>query len=87
MLLGLGGAVGYVLGARAGRERYEQIVEAARFAQSTGRVTANVAEVGAKATAGAVRVGRSAVRKARGDREITLPDAPAYGGLTPPATP
>jgi hypothetical protein len=86
VVFALGGAVGYVLGARAGRERYDQLVEAGRFAQSTGRVTANVASASAKAAAGAVTLGRKAVAKARGDRQIQLPDAPVYGGVTPPAT-
>jgi hypothetical protein len=83
----LGAATGYVLGARAGRERYEQLLEAGRMATATGRVTAGVAKTAANATSGAVTLGRKAVAKVRGDREIVLPDGPVISiEVTPPST-
>ena len=40
LLLGTGAALGYVAGAKAGTERYQQIVEfATRLAKSTGLVS------------------------------------------------
>lgn len=83
----LGAAAGYVLGAKAGRERYEQLVEGARMAAATGRVTAGVAKTAADATSGAVALSRKAVAKVRGEREIVLPEAPVISiEVTPPST-
>lgn len=46
-----GAAVGYVLGARAGRERYEQIVSAARRTWEDPRVQQRVGDLQETATA------------------------------------
>ena len=71
MLLGAG-AVGYVLGAKAGRERYDQIAEQARKLRSNPTVQDKVdqAKHAAKGAAD------SAVEKAREQ---------AHGGSTTPA--
>lgn len=53
----LGAAVGYTLGARAGRERYEQIVQTARKLRSSQTVqsTAGVLQAQVDELAGKVR--------------------------------
>ncbi|MQY11419.1 hypothetical protein SRB5_15350 [Streptomyces sp. RB5] len=61
-----GMAVGYVLGARAGRERYEEIKKAARdFSQNPA--VRNAAEAAALG-------GRDAAAKAFGEMSARLPD-------------
>jgi hypothetical protein len=82
---------GYVLGARAGRERYERIVEAGRTAAATAPMTAAVARGATRAVAAATELGRGVVDRARGRTEIVLPDgpattAPAAPPFTPPST-
>ncbi|MGH8874736.1 MAG: YtxH domain-containing protein [Acidimicrobiia bacterium] len=66
----LGGAVGYVLGARAGRERYEQIARLARrasqhpaVAQLTEQAVALV-DAGRNTLAGGLSAGSGALREA-----------------------
>jgi hypothetical protein len=48
LLLGTGMAVGYVLGARAGRERYDQIVAMSRKAWSGAGLDARTHQVGSQ---------------------------------------
>lgn len=72
-----GVAVGYVLGARAGRERYEQIKRAARrFADSPSvQAAAGVVQQQAAGLAGAARdkaVGRLRRLDRRSDAEATV---------------
>ena len=79
---------GYVLGARAGRERYEQLVEAGRTAAATTPMAASMARGATRAVAAATELGRGVVDRARGRTEIVLPDAPATTTpVTPPFTP
>jgi hypothetical protein len=66
---GVGLAVGYVLGSRAGREKYEQIVAAARKAQSHPTVTKVQEEAKARLSTG---TGRHST-----DTDPALPDAQA----------
>ncbi len=49
----LGGAVGYVLGTRAGRERYDQIVAQAQALWKNPRVQETAAQSAQKATSAA----------------------------------
>jgi hypothetical protein len=79
---------GYVLGARAGRERYEQLVEAGRTAAATAPMTAAMARGATRAVVAATELGRGVVDRARGRSEIVLPDGPAYPtAVAPPFTP
>ena len=79
---------GYVLGARAGRERYEQLAEAGRTAAATVPMTAAVARGATRAVAAASELGRGVVDRARGRSEIVLPDGPVYSEpVAPPFTP
>ena len=61
MLVGLG--VGYVLGAKAGRERYEQILEATRAFMENPGVQRLTDEVGKTVNLGKDRVSNVASRK------------------------
>ncbi|HEX7100125.1 MAG TPA: hypothetical protein VF377_12890 [Acidimicrobiia bacterium] len=71
----IGGAVGYVLGARAGRERYEQIMRATKrlrdhpaVAQLTDQ-TVGLIDAGRHALAGSLSAGGRGLRAvADGDR-------------------
>lgn len=88
LALAAGFAGGYVLGAKAGRERYDQLVQAAQAATTTTQVTAGVAKTAADVASSAASATRKAVGKVRGDREIQLPDAEAIlDDVTPPSTP
>jgi hypothetical protein len=60
-------AIGYVLGAKAGRERYEQIARAARKVRSNPTVQEAAGLVQAQTTR-LVSSGRSAVRNRMNDR-------------------
>lgn len=60
ILLIVGAAVGYVLGARAGRERYDQIADRANQLWTDPRVQEKVEEVKAKAPEVASKVGDQA---------------------------
>lgn len=75
----IGAAIGYVLGTRAGRERYEQISRVAKRAwesEPAGRLRAEVSEKMPAAMSGVVhKIGE--IRHRNGDREIDL----APGGL------
>jgi hypothetical protein len=76
--LAAGLAVGYVLGSRAGREKYEQIVAAARRAQSHPAVT--------QAQQKARALGKTASDSPPADRDPVLADVPASatsGDTTP----
>src|SRR5439155_10811009 len=84
--LGVGFGAGYVLGARAGRERYEQLVEAGRTAAATGRLTAAIAQGAGRAVAGAADLGRGLLDRTRGQREIVLPEPTPTYPVTPPST-
>jgi hypothetical protein len=80
MFLGAG-AVGYVLGAKAGRERYEQIAAQARKLRSNPAVQAKVGEAKSAAMDAATTAKDAAAEKMRrhpGD------DQPA--GVSPSAT-
>ena len=63
MLLLVGAGIGYVLGARAGRERYDQIADQANKLWSDPRVQTKVEEVKAKAPEVAHQVGEQAKSK------------------------
>ena len=63
MLLLVGAGIGYVLGARAGRERYDQIADQANKLWSDPRVQTKVEEVKAKAPEMAHQVGEQAKAK------------------------
>ena len=76
---------GYVLGAKAGRERYEQLVEAGRTAAATGRVAAAIAGAAARTVAAGAQLGRQVLGRAKGD-EIVLPDTDAAYEVRPPST-
>lgn len=64
VLLLVGAAVGYVLGARAGRERYDEIADRANKLWSDPRVQGKVEEVKAKAPEVAAQLGDTAKAKA-----------------------
>ncbi|WP_432497322.1 YtxH domain-containing protein [Kineococcus auxinigenes] len=57
------GAAGYVLGARAGRERYEQISSAASRAWGNPKVQSTVSDLEGKATDVAKQAGAKAQEK------------------------
>ncbi|GGK78478.1 YtxH domain-containing protein [Ornithinimicrobium pekingense] len=63
MLLLVGAGIGYVLGARAGRERYDQIADQANKLWTDPRVQTKVEEVKAKAPEMAHQVGEQAKSK------------------------
>lgn len=63
LLLLVGAGVGYVLGARAGRERYDQIADQANKLWSDPRVQTKVEDVKAKAPEVAHKVGEQAKAK------------------------
>lgn len=87
----LGAAVGYVLGSRAGRERYEQIKRGAQSVWNTDPVQRGVGIVRTAAQtrvdelkATAVRVGKSAVvALARDTGEPRTPNGAASTGEAP----
>ena len=64
LLLLVGAGVGYVLGARAGRERYDQIADQANKLWTDPRVQTKVEEARAKAPEVAAKVGDQAKAKA-----------------------
>ena len=64
LLLLVGAAAGYVLGARAGRERYDEIADKANKLWTDPRVQEKVEEVKAKAPEVAQKVGDQAKMKA-----------------------
>ena len=63
LLLLVGAGVGYVLGARAGRERYDQIADQANKLWTDPRVQTKVEEAKAKAPEVAQKVGDQAKAK------------------------
>jgi hypothetical protein len=63
LLLLVGAGVGYVLGARAGRERYDQIADQANKLWTDPRVQTKVEDVKAKAPEVAHKVGEQAKAK------------------------
>ena len=64
LLLLVGAAAGYILGARAGRERYDQIADQASKAWSNPKVQETVEQVKAKAPEVAQKVGDQAKSRA-----------------------
>ena len=68
-----GAAVGYVLGARAGRERYEQILAAAGRAKDDPRVR-SAAEQAAHAAGGAAQTAAGAAKEAVTDAASAVKD-------------
>lgn len=64
----MGGAIGYVLGARAGRERYEQIVRASRRMRAhpavsqLGDQAVGLVDAGRHAMAGGLSAGGKGLR-------------------------
>jgi hypothetical protein len=70
----IGAAIGYVLGTRAGRERYEQISRMAKKAwesEPAGKLRHEVAEKMPLAVSGAVhKIGE--LRHRNGDREMAM---------------
>lgn len=64
LLLLVGAAAGYILGARAGRERYEQIADQANKAWNNPKVQETVEQVKAKAPEVAQKVGDQAKSRA-----------------------
>jgi len=66
MLLGIGAAVGYVLGARAGRERYEQMAQAAGKAWQGAGLDKRTREVSEQAAATARQAGEWVAGSASG---------------------
>lgn len=64
LMLLVGAGVGYILGARAGRERYDQIADQATKLWTDPRVQTKVDEVKAKAPEVAQQVGDAAKAKA-----------------------
>ena len=64
LLLIVGAGVGYVLGARAGRERYDQIADQANKLWTDPRVQTKVEEVKEKAPEVAAKVSEQAKSKA-----------------------
>ncbi|MFK5582761.1 YtxH domain-containing protein [Serinicoccus sp. LYQ131] len=64
LMLLVGAAAGYVLGARAGRERYDQIADQANKAWSSPKVQETVEQVRAKAPEVASKVTDQAKAKA-----------------------
>ena len=79
------GAVGYVLGTRAGRERYEQIKTQAQRFKNDPRVQAKAREAGDKVTeaAGSAKSAAQDKMSSGGDSDTTTP-TPAT--TTPPVT-
>ena len=65
LLLLVGAAAGYILGARAGRERYDQIADQASKAWSNPKVQETVEQVKAKAP----EIGQKVSDQARGKAE------------------
>lgn len=65
----IGGAIGYVLGARAGRDRYHQIVRASRKARSHPAVAqltdqaVGLVDAGRQAVSGGLSAGGRGLRK------------------------
>lgn len=76
MLLGAG-AVGYVLGAKAGRERYEQIAAQAQKLRQNPKVQQKVDEAKTKAKDAAHTAVDKAKEKASGDSESPAGTQPA----------
>jgi hypothetical protein len=70
----LGAAIGYVLGTRAGRERYEQISRVAKRAwesEPAGKLRTEISQKMPEAMSGVVhKIGE--MRHRNGDREIDL---------------
>jgi hypothetical protein len=87
-LLGLvaGAAAGYVLGTKAGRERYDQLVDASRAAADPDRVVASTSKVASSVAKSANDLAHKAKVRVRGDREIVLPLTDEQE-ITPPSTP
>jgi hypothetical protein len=90
--LAVGGAAGYVLGAKAGRERYDQLVEAAR----RWRQRPEVKRLGEQALARLDRLSDQAADKLQAARQSTGAETSSSGGqpitvvpetptVTPPA--
>jgi hypothetical protein len=83
-------AVGYVMGARAGRGRYQQIVEGARnladqpvVTQAQSKVTSLL--TGDEASASELSSAGSAGTASAGHRRSTEPKPPSQRSTTPPA--
>jgi hypothetical protein len=94
-LLAVGGAVGYVLGARAGRQRYDQIVDLTTKAWQQAGLDDRTREVADQAGQTARQAGDwvastagdtlSAARRGMGERTngLTYPDTAAYHETQP----
>ena len=80
MLLLVGAGIGYVLGARAGRERYDQIADQANKLWSDPRVQTKVEEVKAKAPEMAHQVGEQARSKVDEAKHRVSGDSSGSGG-------
>jgi hypothetical protein len=76
MFLGAG-AIGYVLGAKAGRERYEQITEQAQKLRQNPKVQEKVGEARTKAQDAAGSAVDKAKEKAGGDSSTPAGTQPA----------
>lgn len=76
MFLGAG-AIGYVLGAKAGRERYEQITEQAQRLRQNPKVQEKVDEVRTKAQDAAGTAVDKAKERAGGDSSTPAGTQPA----------
>lgn len=76
------GAVGYVFGARAGRERYEQIARSAQKLRNNPKVQQSVDEAKAKAKEAA----STAAEKVRGGKDSDDTDVTAAEPMGGPST-
>lgn len=79
-----GAAVGYVMGARAGRERYDQIMAAAGRAKDDPRVR-SAAGTAASTAADAARTAAPQVKDAVADAAATVKDKVTGSGDEPAA--
>jgi hypothetical protein len=86
MVLGAG-AAGYVLGARAGRERYEQIVEQAQKLRSNPAVRQKVADAKDVASHAAKDAASAASDKVRGHEGVGGHAVPSTSSTEMPGTP
>ncbi|HZD68398.1 MAG TPA: hypothetical protein VFA45_05625, partial [Actinomycetes bacterium] len=83
----LGACAGYVLGTKAGRERYQQIVQQARELWQRPQVQDTVAKGRDRVGSGVERAAATAGDRIRQARERTTTTTPSGGGSTGPTGP
>lgn len=84
LLLVAAGAAGYVLGARAGRARYEQIRQHSAEVWNSGPVQRGVDAAGATIVDAAKQAGSAVVDRVSGDDEDPAPQSTPTAPASPP---